>query len=90
MRKRFTQGEMSSLRALRQRGGRFSEAVALLWNHTRDELVEAWDASTREPTDTEATRRVNAVLMLQDEGVPLVNGKPLDHVVKPRRPAPMF
>jgi hypothetical protein len=89
----FTHGEMTLLRKMRRQRTPVAAMCARLHNHTRDEIIEAIDASIRNQGDTEATAHVNRVLAYQDAGIPLINGKEAAHVSpdKGRRSyGPMF
>lgn len=70
------------------------EAIcARFHNHTRDELVEAFDATVRHQHDGDAQVHVNRILALQAGGVPLINGKEATHVLAGRNRVgygPMF
>lgn len=73
----FTFGEVGRIRIARRAGGRFSlVCAAFAAVHTREEIVEAWDATIRFERDYDALRWVNHVLAYQDAGLPLINGRP--------------
>lgn len=80
----FTHGDISAIRAARKRGVRMAGLCALLARHTRDEIVEAIDATIRFQNDGEATSHVNRVLALQGSGVPLINGREAAFVTRDR------
>jgi hypothetical protein len=84
----FTVGEIESVRVARKRKWSMASICRLLPNHTRDEIVEAIDATVRHRSNFDAQRHVNFVLNCQSAGIPLVNGRPFDE--RARRPVGMF
>ena len=73
----FTLKEIRALRAmLMPPATRMREIVhAFSAYHTRDEVVEATDACRRHWTDQAALTHVNAILIAQERGEPLINGR---------------
>lgn len=72
----FTISEIESLRWARTRKFRMATILNLMPNHTRDELVEAIDATRRHERNHDAADHVNHVLSCQAAGIPLINGRP--------------
>lgn len=84
----FTHSQIVILRAVR-RLHPMRDLVAMMYPHTRDEVVEALDAILRTDTHIEALARVNHVLVLQAAGEPLINGREAASVARPVY-SPMF
>lgn len=89
--RRFSHGQMGWLRRKRRSGATFTGLLER-YGHafTRDELCEAWDACVRSQSDEEASRRLNLVLALQEDGAPLINGRPATDVLSHYGRKPMF
>lgn len=71
----FTLANIADIRRLRRGGWRMSSICNLFHFHTREQLVEAMDATLRYQTDHAARDHVNFVLSCQRAGVPMINGK---------------
>lgn len=71
----FSLAEITRLRGYRRLGWKMVTIVGALQRHTRDEVVEAIDATVRFQDDGEALLHVNRVLANQAWNIPLVNGR---------------
>lgn len=90
--KAWTENALLWLRVNRAQGYPMSKLVDLNWPHTRDEVVEAIDALRRFGTDYKAALSyVIHVQSCQYRGVPLINGRIAESVMRPwtdEHPAP--
>lgn len=89
---RWTHGEIAALREARRRCS-MDSLMRLFPTHDRDEIVTAIDCVVREPRDADAVERASQIMIYQMQGVPLVNGKPVEAVERGRddyRRVPMF
>lgn len=86
----FSIGAIQNLRSMLADKRRMEDICRVFQGiYTRDQIVEAIDALKRHENNHDAQRHVNQVLAYQGSGVPLVNGRPADKVMR-QRPAPMF
>lgn len=90
----FTHGQIAEIRSMRRQGMRMA-AICRYYEavHTRDEILEAIDAICRFESNIDARIRVNIVLALQVNEVPLINGREAHRVVRGynrARLSPMF
>lgn len=89
----FTHGQIAEIRSMRRQGMRMV-AICRYFDrvHSRDEILEAIDATHRFESNTDARIRANYVLSLQASGVPLINGKEAHRVTMTsnRNRLPMF
>lgn len=77
--KPFSPSEIARVRHLRKHRWPMRDIVARIsaTGHTRNDIVEACDATIRFQDNEEATAWVNRVLAHQANGVPLINGHPV-------------
>lgn len=86
----FSIGALQNIRTMLNEGRPMASICRVLEGiYTRDQIVEAIDALKRFPSVHDAQRRVNLVCTYQANGVPLINGRPAEDVVR-QRPVAMF
>lgn len=85
----FTVGPIRSLRAFRAVKLPMRTLIVMFPQFTRDELVEGLDATVRCETDHSAMAWANHAISCRQAGIPLINGRPSDQVLK-RRTQAMF
>jgi hypothetical protein len=71
----FTIEEIADVRRLRRSGALMRIICERHDGHSRDEIVEAIDATIRCDTNHSATEHVNHVLEAQANGIPFINGR---------------
>lgn len=72
----FTISDIASVRWARKEHFPMVTLMMLMQGHTRDELVEAIDATRRHERNHDAADHENHVLSCQAAGIPLINGRP--------------
>lgn len=79
----FTEAAIRAVRGAKRSGWSMGALCSAMSTFTRDEIVEAIDATRRWPDNADALWHANRVLNFQASGEPLINGNPAHLIMRP-------